>query len=221
MRRNPHPHRNRRRGLGIAITNATTAPSPPHLLSSSPMKSSCSPSPTKRCAISLILSVATFTILIDQISKQLILKTFRPGELLPVVPGLFNLTLTFNPGAAFGLWSNLPPGWREVALGLSIALALVAVVVFLMHPNCQSTLARVSLSAVLGGAVGNIIDRFTYGSVVDFLDFYFSDHHWPAFNIADSAIFLGIMVVVFLPHKPQAPECATKSNEKRSLKSHD
>jgi signal peptidase II len=185
------------------------------------MTSCCSPSSIRRCAISLILGVAAFTILIDQISKQLILKTFRPGEILPVIPGFFNLTLTFNPGAAFGLWSNLPSGWREVALGLSIALALVAVVVFLMHPNCQSTLARVSLSAVLGGAVGNIIDRFTYGSVVDFLDFYFGDYHWPAFNVADSAIFLGIMVVVFLPHKPQAPECTTKNNEECSQESHD
>lgn len=150
------------------------------------------------------MGVAAFTILIDQISKHLILKTFRPGEILPVIPGLFNLTLTFNPGAAFGLWSNLPPGWRELALGLSIALALVAVGIFLLHPNCQSTLARVSLSAVLGGAIGNIIDRFTYGSVVDFLDFYIGVYHWPAFNVADSAIFLGIMVVVFLPHNPTA-----------------
>ncbi|MEY4669808.1 MAG: Lipoprotein signal peptidase [Pseudomonadota bacterium] len=179
------------------------------------MTSCCSSSPLKRRGISLIITVATFTILIDQISKQLILKTFRPGEILSVIPGLFNLTLTFNPGAAFGLWSNLPSGWREVALGVSILLALVAVVVFLLHPNCQTPLARVSLSAVLGGAIGNIIDRFTYGSVVDFLDFYIGDYHWPAFNIADSAIFLGIMVVVFLPHKPATPESV--STEEKEL----
>lgn len=166
------------------------------------------------------MGVAAFTILIDQISKQLILKTFRPGEILPVIPGLFNLTLTFNPGAAFGLWSNLPSGWRELALGLSIALALVAVVIFLLHPNCQSTLARVSLSGVLGGAIGNIIDRFTYGSVVDFLDFYIGDYHWPAFNIADSAIFLGIMVVVSLPHKPTAVVDASASEGDAATKSH-
>ena len=134
------------------------------------------------------------------------------------MPGFFNLTLTFNPGAAFGLWSNLPPGWREVALGISIALALVAVVIFLRHPNCQSTLARVSLSAVLGGAIGNIIDRFTYGSVVDFLDFYLGNYHWPAFNVADSAIFLGIMVVVFLPHK-SVPLESTSPEEELSTKS--
>jgi signal peptidase II len=159
-----------------------------------------------RTALTLVSSVAALTILIDQISKQLILNTFRPGEVLPVIPGFFNLTLTLNPGAAFGLWSNLPGGWREFALGVSITLAIVAVCIFLLHPNCQSTLARVSLSAVLGGAIGNIIDRCTYGSVVDFLDFYLGSYHWPAFNIADSAIFMGIMVVVFLPHKAATPE---------------
>ncbi len=185
------------------------------------MTSCCIHLPFRRCALSLILSVAAFTIVIDQISKQLILKAFRPGEILPVIPGFFNFTLTFNPGAAFGLWSNLPSGWREVALGLSIALALVAVVVFLMHPNCQSNLARVSLSAVLGGAIGNIIDRFTYGSVVDFLDFYIGDYHWPAFNIADSAIFLGIMVVVFLPHKATTSAPATKAGEDCCSKSQE
>jgi signal peptidase II len=184
------------------------------------MTSCCSQSSLKGRVIPLILGVAAFTILIDQISKQLILKTFRPGEILPIIPGFFNLTLTFNPGAAFGLWSNLPPGWREVALGLSIALALVAVVIFLLHPNCQSTLARVSLSAVLGGAIGNIIDRFTYGSVVDFLDFHISDYHWPAFNVADSAIFLGIMVVVFLPHKPTTTVNAPTSETEAATKSH-
>jgi signal peptidase II len=185
------------------------------------MTSCCSHSPLKRRALSLIVSVAAFTILIDQISKQLILKTFRPGEVLPVIPGFFNLTLTFNPGAAFGLWSNLPSGWREVALGLSIALALVAVIAFLLHPNCQSTLARVSLSAVLGGAIGNIIDRFTYGSVVDFLDFYISDYHWPAFNVADSAIFLGIMFVVFLPHKPATQASAPTTENETPSKSRE
>ena len=176
------------------------------------MTSCCSQSPLKRRGVLLIVSVAAFTILIDQISKALILKTFRPGEILSVIPGLFNLTLTFNPGAAFGLWSNLPSGWRELALGLSIALALVTVIAFLLHPNCQSTPARVSLSAVLGGAIGNIIDRFTCGSVIDFLDFYIGNYHWPAFNIADSAIFLGIMFVVFLPHKP-ATQASTPTNE--------
>ena len=160
----------------------------------------------RRRALTLIFSVAAFTVLIDQISKQLILNTFRPGEVVPVIPGLFNLTLTFNPGAAFGLWANLPGGWRELALGVSITLAIVAVFAFLLHPNCQSTLARASLSAVLGGAIGNILDRCTYGSVVDFLDFYLGAYHWPAFNIADSAIFMGIMVVVFLPHKTATTE---------------
>lgn len=165
---------------------------------------------TSCCAVkqsapfALIGGVAAITIIIDQISKHLILTSLLPGEVVPVVPGFFNLTLTFNPGAAFGLWSNLPGGWREFALGISIALALGVVVFFLRQPAYQSLVARISLSAVLGGALGNIIDRCVYGSVVDFLDVYLGQSHWPAFNVADSAISLGVIALVLLPHPPTA-----------------
>jgi signal peptidase II len=152
--------------------------------------------------LSIICGVAAITIIIDQISKYLILTSLIPGEVVPVVPGFFNITLTFNPGAAFGLWSNLAPGWRELALALSIALALGVVFFFLRQPAYQSLVAKISLSAVLGGAIGNIIDRLVYGSVVDFLDVYIGQSHWPAFNVADSAISLGVIALVLLPHPP-------------------
>lgn len=153
----------------------------------------------RRYRYTLILLVASITIIIDQISKQLILNAFQPGEVLPVVPGFFNLTLTFNFGAAFGLWSNLPPGWREVALGASITLALLVLMYFLRHSAQRSTLSQVSLAAVLGGALGNVIDRFRHGYVIDFLDAYWGTYHWPAFNIADSAIVVGVAIVVLGP----------------------
>lgn len=158
----------------------------------------------------LVLLVASITIALDQLSKQIIFGTFIPGEVRPVIPGLFNLTLTFNPGAAFGLWSNLPPGWRELALTLSIAVALGVVIFFLRHPSYQSAIAKVSLAAILGGAVGNVIDRTIYGSVIDFLDVYLGEQHWPAFNVADSAISLGVITLIFLP-QPKAPERVTSS----------
>jgi signal peptidase II len=161
----------------------------------------------------LIAAVTAVTIIIDQISKQLILAKFQPGEILPVIPGLFNLTLTFNPGAAFGLWTNLPSGWREFALGASIALALTVVVIFLRQPMYQSTLARISLSAILGGALGNIIDRLLYGSVVDFLDVYIGNSHWPAFNVADSAISLGVIVLVFLPQRTASTQSSGDTSQ--------
>jgi signal peptidase II len=152
----------------------------------------------------VLLLVATITIILDQLSKQIILRTFMPGAIVPVVPGLFNLTLTFNPGAAFGLWSNLPDGWRQFALGMSIALALGVVVFFLRQSSYQSTLAKVSLAAILGGAIGNLIDRMVYGSVIDFLDFHLGQNHWPAFNIADSAISLGVITLILLPQRTSA-----------------
>jgi len=163
------------------------------------MTTCCAHTTSKRYSLLLIAVVTAVTILIDQITKQLVLEKFQPGEILSVIPGFFNLTLTFNPGAAFGLWTNLPPGWREFALGASIALALTVVVIFLRQPTYQSTLARVSLSGILGGALGNIIDRLLYGSVIDFLDVYIGNSHWPAFNVADSAISLGVIVLVLLP----------------------
>lgn len=170
-----------------------------------------------------MFGVPLFVILTDQISKLLILRTFQRGEILPVIPGFFNLTLTFNEGAAFGLWSKLPPGWRECALGLSIAIAIGVIIAFLKSPAYQSIMAKISLYSILGGALGNIIDRLRLGAVVDFLDVYLDrayvgssivdiaervmgSPHWPAFNIADTAISLGVIALVFLPSLPETSE---------------
>lgn len=166
----------------------------------------------------LVIIVAAVTILIDQISKHLILESFRPGEILPVIPGLFNLTLTFNFGAAFGLWSNLPPGWREFALGASITVALSVLFYFLKQSGQRSTLSQVSLAAVLGGALGNVLDRMQHGYVIDFLDAYWGNYHWPAFNIADSAIVVGVAIVVLGPqHTPASNAAPTTSDESAKI----
>lgn len=149
----------------------------------------------------LVLGIVVVTIITDQISKRFALAAFQVGEIRPVIPGFFNLTLTFNRGAAFGLWGDLPPGWRECALGVSIALALGVVFFFLKQPAYQNTLGRLSLAGILGGALGNLLDRFVYGAVVDFLDVYFGTYHWPAFNVADSAITLGVLALILMPQK--------------------
>ena len=148
-------------------------------------------SPAPRTFKVLVSSVAALTMVADQLSKQAILATFERGEILPVIPGLFNLTLTFNPGAAFGLWGSLPEGWRQAVLALTILFALVVVFFFLRQPGYRNRISQAALAAVLGGALGNIIDRMIHGHVVDFLDFYVGDRHWPAFNLADSAIVCG------------------------------
>jgi len=149
--------------------------------------------------IRLTLLVALTTTALDQLTKYLILRTFVPGEILPIIPNLFNLTLTFNLGAAFGLWSGLSDGLRQLVLASSNLLALGVVVFFMRQPGYHGRAAQAALAAILGGAVGNIIDRFTRGSVVDFLDFYIGSSHWPAFNVADSAICVGVFVLLLLP----------------------
>ena len=156
----------------------------------------------KRSFTPLVCLITAATVGFDQISKIAVLKTFQPGELLPVVDGLFNLTLTYNRGAAFGLWAGLPSGWREAVLGLTIVMALGVVAYLLTRSYYQSFLAQASLAAILGGAIGNLIDRVRLGAVVDFLDFYLGSYHWPAFNIADSAICIGVGLLILVKSPP-------------------
>jgi signal peptidase II len=156
----------------------------------------------RRSYLLLVTAISVGTVVIDQISKQIVLRSFQPGEIRPVIDGLFNLTLTFNRGAAFGLWSGLGPGWREVVLGLTIMLALAVVGYLLTRAYYQTALAQTALAGILGGAIGNVIDRVQLGAVVDFLDFYIGTAHWPAFNVADSAICVGVCLLLFAP-KPE------------------
>lgn len=140
----------------------------------------------------------------DQLSKLWILKHFALYESLPVIPGFFNLTYLRNSGAAFGMLRNMPEAWRQMFF---ISIALVALIVLLIM---QRKIGRehfwytVSFALIGGGAVGNLIDRLLYGSVVDFLDVYIGTRHWPAFNVADSGITVGagiFLLVQFLEER--------------------
>ncbi len=153
----------------------------------------------KPTSFATLAALVTFTTAaLDQLTKHLILLTFSPGETVSIIPGLFNLTLTFNLGAAFGLWSGLPSGVREGVLALTNLLALGVVVYFMRQPHYRTWVAQAALAGILGGAIGNIIDRFVHGSVVDFLDFYLGNSHWPAFNVADSAICIGVTTLLIM-----------------------
>ncbi len=141
-------------------------------------------------------------IFLDQLTKILIESRLAVGDVISVVPGFFNIILTYNPGAAFGIMSGLPDSIRYVALAATTVIALGAVLYFFIKEYRHDIVAQMALAGVLGGAVGNIIDRVRLGMVVDFLDVYFGSYHWPAFNIADSAICLGVFVIVFRrPHR--------------------
>lgn len=134
------------------------------------------------------LGIATIVVLLDQITKITIAKLFTYGESLPVT-SFFNLVLVYNKGAAFSFLST-QSGWQRYffsALGIIAALFIV----YMLTKHAGQRLFCWALALILGGAVGNVIDRILYGHVIDFLDFYFRDTHFPAFNVADSAICIG------------------------------
>lgn len=144
-----------------------------------------------------IFLIALVVIILDQVTKQWILSNFSRGEILEVVPGFFNLTLTFNPGMAFGLFASLDSFTRTLILSVAVLFALLMVFFFLFKEYRRDTWAQGALALVVGGALGNVIDRFRFGSVVDFLDFYYKGYHWPAFNVADSAICVAVVFLLF------------------------
>ncbi len=153
---------------------------------------SASPRFPGRAALPRLVLVGGGVLALDQATKGLVLAALPRGESLTVIPGLFDLTHVRNPGGAFGFLQQLDPGLR---LALFAAAALLAAVVlgmlYLQTPPAQRRLS-IGIALVFGGAVGNLIDRLRYGEVVDFLDVYVGSWHWPAFNVADSAITVGV-----------------------------
>ena len=145
--------------------------------------------------------VALFGVLLvavaDRVTKALVTSNFVEGDSVVVIPGLLSLTYLRNPGAAFGLLAGAEPVVRQGFFILVTAVVVIALVWMLRaRPRGQGS-ERVALVAILGGAFGNLYDRLTAGSVVDFVDLYVGAWHWPAFNLADSCITLGAAVLIF------------------------
>ena len=142
----------------------------------------------------LWLCIAAIDFLCDQISKSLILSYFRLGDGRVVLENYFNIVRVHNPGAAFSFMASAD-GWQRwlfTAIGLLAAVFITA----LIKSNASQKLFSFALAFILGGALGNVLDRVMYGYVVDFLDFYTGDWHFPAFNLADSAITLGAICLL-------------------------
>ncbi len=135
-------------------------------------------------------------LVLDQWTKFLAIQHLSLGDPVPVFEGFFNFTLVYNPGAAFGMFGDLPDNLRRIVLGCVSFAALAVVLRFMVKEAKHDLLAQYALVGILAGAAGNIIDRYRFDSVVDFLDFYYGAAHWPAFNIADSAISVGVTVLM-------------------------
>ena len=133
---------------------------------------------------------------LDQISKMYVSSVMSLHASHPVIDGFFNITYVRNPGAAFGFLSNAAPMFRSLFLIVVSAAAIVMILWFLAKNKSAAMLLTTALSLILGGAVGNLLDRIRFGNVVDFLDFYIASWHWPAFNVADSAISVGAVLLI-------------------------
>ena len=140
--------------------------------------------------------IALAIVLTDQATKEIVVRTMRLGQSIPIIPGYFDLTYVLNPGAAFSMLATLPEKIRNpFFIGISVAAAILIIVYRARHLRTHR-LATVSLGLILGGAIGNLIDRIRYGVVVDFLDAHVHQYHWPVFNVADSAISVGVSLLL-------------------------
>ena len=140
------------------------------------------------------LWLSALTLLLDQASKLLIDHEMQLFDSIAILPS-FNLTYLHNTGAAFSFLHDAGGWQRWLFTGLAIIMSGV-IFVWLKRLRNHETFMAIALSLILGGAIGNLIDRIAYGYVIDFLDVYYQDWHWPAFNIADSAICIGVAFMI-------------------------
>ncbi|MGH7927228.1 MAG: signal peptidase II [Candidatus Binatia bacterium] len=138
-----------------------------------------------------------FIVVADQITKLIVDRSMPLYHSIPVIEGFFNLTYIRNTGAAFGIFSGSAAAFRLPFLIIFSLVAIGFVVTMLRRLPDDHTGLITALSFIIGGAIGNLIDRIAYGEVIDFLDLYWGRYHWPAFNLADSFITVGVLITVY------------------------
>lgn len=141
-------------------------------------------------------AVALTVIVLDQVSKLLIQATMPLGHSIPIISDLFAIVHVMNPGAAFGLLAD-QAAWIRGPFFIGISLLAIGFILYYRHRRVDDhPLALLGLSLILGGAVGNLVDRLRIGMVIDFIDVHYYQYHWPAFNVADSAITIGVSLMM-------------------------
>jgi|ERR1041385_2423409 signal peptidase II len=140
--------------------------------------------------------IAAAVILLDRIAKLLVIQRIPVAHEIPIIPGLFQLSHWENTGAAFSMFADSSSPWRTAGL-ITFSVVACAIVCYLLwkQGDALNSIA-ISLCLILGGAIGNLWDRLRQGTVTDFLDFYIGNHHWPPFNVADSAIVVGAVLLM-------------------------
>jgi len=150
------------------------------------------PAQSRRLELWLPLTI----VIVDQLTKALVRATLPIHDSVTVVPGLMDFTHVRNSGAAFGFLNGVDFPFKTVVIAVIATAALIGVGVYAAHLAHHQIVARLGLALIIGGAAGNLIDRLVSGSVVDFVDVYWGTHHFWAFNVADSAISVGVAIMI-------------------------
>ena len=176
------------------------------------------------------LLISSTVLVLDQLTKLMAVEHLAGKPPRVVIPGFFNLIYSENPGGLFGYMGDLPDPWRGLLLTVVPTIAVGLIVLFMLRTEEMDRPTLLGLSLILGGALGNLVDRVTRGEVVDFLDAYissprladwlvarFGTAHWPTFNVADSCIVMGaglLMLTLFRPNrKPVAPDTGSTAGQ--------
>lgn len=136
--------------------------------------------------------LSLLVLLADQWSKGIVARSFEVHQSKSVIEGFFDLTYVQNSGAAFGLFASVDSSVKAIVLNSVAVIVFLVVSLYALRSSHRSVRLQLGFALILGGAVGNLMDRVRFGYVVDFLDFSISGHHWPAFNVADAAICVGV-----------------------------
>jgi signal peptidase II len=145
-------------------------------------------------------------VILDQLTKFIVDRSMPLHHSIPIIDGFFNLTYVRNTGAAFGLFAGSAEVFRRPFLILVSILASVFIISMMKRLAEKETGLITGLSFILGGAIGNLIDRVFYGEVIDFLDVYWRNYHWPAFNIADSFITIGVGIMLYFLYQHEGDD---------------
>jgi len=155
----------------------------------------------------MLCGIVMGVVLVDQVTKAILLHTLPAiGAAIPVIPGFFDIVHVRNPGGAFGMFAGKSASLRAFFFLAVSGIASILMTVFYIQIPQHFRWLRAGLALVIGGAVGNLIDRIRFGEVIDFIDLYVGQWHWPAFNVADSAISIGMGVVVLHVLSNRLPE---------------
>jgi signal peptidase II len=154
------------------------------------------------------LFLVAATLVLDRWTKSLIQSRFDLNESATVIDGFFNITYVRNTGVAFGIFSSISSPAKSLLLSVFTAFAAIIVITYSVRSPVRNRILQIALALILGGALGNLYDRLAYKYVVDFLEFYVGTYHWPSFNIADSAISIGVALLALEIIRNESPSRA-------------